>query len=87
MLDLELLHLKELPDEAVLTERQAARLLNISIDTLKAPRPIPRRTAADMAVTAPQRPSTWRSSSLAREASSRLNAKRPALRGRAASFP
>jgi hypothetical protein len=35
MLDVELLHLKDLPDEAVLTERQAARLLNISIDTLK----------------------------------------------------
>jgi hypothetical protein len=35
MLDVELIHLKDLPDEAVLTERQAARLLNISVDTLK----------------------------------------------------
>ena len=35
MLDVELMHLKDLPDEAVLTERQAARLLNISVDTLK----------------------------------------------------
>ena len=35
MLDVELIHLKDLPVEAVLTERQAARLLNISVDTLK----------------------------------------------------
>jgi hypothetical protein len=35
MSDNELAHLKDLPDEAVLTERQAARLLNISVDTLK----------------------------------------------------
>jgi len=35
MSDTDLAHLKDLPDEAVLTERQAARLLNISVDTLK----------------------------------------------------
>ena len=35
MSDTELAHVKDLPDEAVLTEQQAARLLNISVETLK----------------------------------------------------
>ena len=78
MLDVELLHLKDLPDEAVLTERQAARLLNISIDTLK--RLDQSHEGPPLVWLSPRRKGRpHRSSPLAREARSRLNPKRPAM--------
>jgi len=83
MLDVELLHLKDLPDEAVLNGATGSAAAKHLRRHAQAPRPIPRRTAAGVALAPPQGPPTWRSSSLAREASSRLNCEAPGCEGRA----